>query len=333
MKKEIKYCMVMAAAAMAFTACSSEETVDNSGPVEARVTAGVSGPQTRAVDDVWEQDEIGVMVTGVTETTEGVESQMKTLYQNVKYTTTATSAEGAAFTSTDGIYFQDANETVTFAAYGPYKTSDNKATLPGTDGNGVVTGSTSSQSTRESQKDFDYIYASGATASQSNPAVNFSDEHAFQHKMTRLIIIVKTGDGFTASDVAGSGNVYSLKGLNHSGQFDVVKGVAEATTGTATTTDEYWSLTKNSLLDNETNPVQYTFTSILYPQKDANLIFKANIDSQEYTTPSGKIAPELKAGYSYTYTVTVNKTEVTVSGCTVKEWSVGTGDDNASATM
>lgn len=332
MKKEIKYCMVMAAAAMAFTACSSEETMDNSGPVEARVTAGVSGPQTRAADDVWEQDEIGVMVTGVTETTEGVESQMKTLYQNVKYTTTATSATAAAFTSTDGIYFQDAKETVTFAAYGPYKTSNDKGTLPGT--NGIVTGSTSSQSTRESQKDFDYIYASGATASQSNPAVNFSDEHAFQHKMTRLIIIVKTGDGFTASDVAGSGNVYSLKGLNHSGQFDVVEGEAKATTGTATTTDEYWLLSDNSLLtkDDDTNPTQYTFTSILYPQENANLIFKANIDSQEYTTPSGKIAPELKTGYSYTYTVTVNKTGVTVSGCTVEKWSVGTGGD-ASATM
>lgn len=333
MKKEIKYCMVMAAAAMAFTACSSEETVDNSGPVEARVTAGVSGPQTRAANDVWEQDEIGVMVTGVTGTTEGVESQMKTLYQNVKYTTTATSATNAAFTSTDGIYFQDANETVTFAAYGPYKTSNDKGTLPGT--NGVVTGSTSSQSTRESQKAFDYIYASGATASQSNSTVNFSDEHAFQHKMTRLVIIVQTGAGFTASDVAGSGNVYSLKGLNHSGQFNVATGLAEATTtGTATTTDEYWPLSENSLLtkDDDTNQTQYTFTSILYPQENANLIFKANIDSQEYTTPSGKITPELKPGYSYTYTVTVNKTGVTVSGCTVEKWSDGNGGD-ASATM
>lgn len=330
MKKEIKYCMVMAAAAMAFTACSSEETVDNSGPVEARVTAGISGPQTRAADDVWEQDAIGVMVTGVTGTTDGVESQMKTLYKNVKYTTTATSATNAAFTSTDGIYFQDANETVTFAAYGPYKTSSGQYTLPGT--NGVVTGSTSSQSTRESQKDFDYIYASGATASQSNPAVEFSDEHAFQHKMTRLIIIVKTGAGFTISDVKG--NVYSLKGLNHSGQFDVVKGEAIATTGTATTTDKYWSLSENSLLttDDDTNPTQCIFTSILYPQENANLIFKANIDNQEYTTPSGKIAPKLEAGNSYTYTVTVNKTGVTVSGCTVEKWNDGTGGDT-SATM
>jgi len=64
MKKEIKYCLVMVAATMAVTACSYKETVDNSDPVEARVTAGVSSPQTRATSNSeWNGDRIGVMVS------------------------------------------------------------------------------------------------------------------------------------------------------------------------------------------------------------------------------------------------------------------------------
>lgn len=322
--KGTKY-LFLAATALSLAACSSddENMGANDGPVAAQITAGVSGPATRANNDVWEADAIGVRVTGVTGTTSGITSIMEDLYQNVEYTTESTSKD-ANFTSTDGIFFQDANETVTFAAYGPYLSSANKATLPGT--NGVITGSTENQSSRDDQKKIDYIYASGATASRSNPQVSFSGEHEFQHKMTKLILIVRTSadDGFSETDVTRG--TYTLSGLTHTGQFDVTTGEASAT-GTAS--QDAWSLSANSLMT-EGETTQRIFTSILYPQDlTSPLVFTATIDNQNYTSAGNdvQIQPELNAGYSYTYTITVKKTGLKISTCTIQDWSNG-GEHN-----
>lgn len=318
----MKKYILFAATALALAACSSDEENLTDDPVGARISAGVNTPETRAINNLWEADEIGVMVT------EAESSDMAELYKNVKYATTASDAASASFTAAagDGIFFQDASETVTFAAYAPYQASAANV-LPDTDG--VISGSTAEQSTREKQKAFDYIYASGATASRSNPTVEFKDEHAFAHKMTRLILIVKTSeqDGFTAGQVTNG--EYSLSGLRHEGTFDVKSGTAAANTEGKTTND--WSLTTNSLkTDGETE--QMTFTSILYPQTPGStLTFKAVIDGQTYTN-STDINPDFAAGKSYTYTITVKKTGLAVSGCTIEDWGDDTGG-SGDATM
>lgn len=294
-----------AATALALAACSNNEDENlGNGPVEVRITAGVSTPETRANGSDWEQDAIGVMVTNAPT------SDMANLYKNVKYTTTANNTSVATFTPEgEGIFFQDASETVTFAAYAPYQTSAAND-LPGA--KGVIAGSTENQPDREKQKTFDYIYASEVTASRTDHTVEFK----FAHKMTRLIIVVKTSAdyGFTASDVT-SGK-YSLSGLKHSGEFNVTTGKAEAT-GTITND---WSL--NNSLKNAGDE-QVTFTSILYPQDlTGNLTFKAEIDGQTYT--NNTIKPDLAAGKSYTVTITAKKTGLEIKGCTVSGW----GEEN-----
>lgn len=316
----MKKYILFAAAALALAACNNDNENLNNGPVEARISAGVNTPETRAIDNKWEQDAIGVMVTSAPT------SDMESLYKNVKYTTTAQSDAAANFTAPkgEGIFFQDADEEVTFAAYAPYQTSPANA-LPGADG--VITGSTADQSTRDKQKAFDYIYASGATASRSNSTVQFQGDHAFAHKMTRLVIIVKTSaqDGFTAEQVTSG--TYSLSGFNHSGQFNMTTGITQAT-GTTITDD--WSLTDKSLkTEGETG--QVTFTSILYPQTlGSALTFKAVIDGQTYT--NNNLQPTFETGKSSTITITVKKTGLVVSGCTVSDWSSG-NTYNGDATM
>lgn len=313
-----KYVMI-AALATVMAACSNDDVnVVNDGPVEAQISAGVSGPVSRAVDAKWEADEIGVIVTVADR------SDMPNLYKNVKYTTNAT-GDAATFTATTGagIFFQDVAETVTFAAYGPYVSTTAANILPGS--NGVITKPTEKQNTRELQKAFDYIYASGATASRSNPTVEFKgDDHAFAHKMTRLVIIVKTSPdfGFTANQVTAG--TYALTGLNHVGTFNVTTGEAKVT---GTTTTDNWLLSEKSL-KTEGETTQCTFTSILYPQTLAKaLTFTATIDGKTYTN-STDINPTLEAGTSYEYTITVKKTGLTVSGCIIADWSTvpGTGD-------
>lgn len=324
----MKRYFLFAAAVLALTACSNDdENLNvNNGPVEARITAGVSGPATRAIDNVWETDEIGVMVKSVTGTTTGVTSVMADMYKNVKYTTEASTEAAANFSpaeGTTGIFFQDANETVTFSAYGPYQASAAANVLPGE--NGVISGSTAAQGDRTQQKAIDYIFATDATASRTNATVQFQGTNAFYHKMARLVIVVKPGDDVTIDDFAKDGTGFALNGLKHSGTFNVTTGEAKATGEISD-----WSLTENSLLAKA--PDAYTFTSIVYPQTlGSALTFKATIDGQDYINNSD-INPALAAGMSYTYTITVNKTGLTVSGCTIAAWGNG-GSGSGNATM
>ena len=320
--KTTKFFM-LAALALSATACSNDNDTTTYGPREAVITAGINTPVTRANGATWENDNIGVMVT------DAPLSEMENIYNNVQYTMTSATSDAATFTASTGagIFFQDATETVTFAAYGPYQTSDNAATLPGS--NGVISDiSTTDQSTREKQKDFDFIYASGATATNSSYTVQFQGNNAFSHKMSRLIIqfVAATDAGFDATEVSNSGSTYAVSGLYHDGTFNVTNGTA-VSTGTTTSN---WSLNDNSLrTETGTSATTATFTSILYPQNHSvsGLTVTATIAGQTY---QATIKPNLESGKSYTYTITAKKQGLVVTGCTVTDWTNG-GSDSADA--
>jgi hypothetical protein len=319
--------IIMATAAMVLAACSTEENEVNNGPVAAKVTASIDGSKTRAVDQTWAaNDAIGVMATSSNPSASS--NEVTQLYKNVKYTVGSAGTAGT-FTSTDGIFFQTAGQTVTFAAYYPYQTSADKATLPGT--GGVVTGAnTQSQATAEAQSAFDYLYASGATASKSQPTLTFSGDYLFKHRMARLILVLKTStdDGFTAAQVNASTTTFKLGGLKHDGTFNVTDGTAEA----AGSEVADWDITSNVNNVYSSGDGTRTYTMILYPQTAAAaLSFSAIIDGQTFANTTA-IQPALQAGYSYTYTITVKKTGLVISGCTIEAWNTGTGG-SGDATM
>lgn len=327
----MKKTIYLSLAAALFMASCSNDSDDNSvsnGPVAAQVTAGVNNPATRANGNQWESDEIGVMAVSVSGTPTGITSTMTSLYKNVRYATSAITADAATFTATNGsasgtaygIFFQDATETVTFAAYGPYQTSDANA-LPGT--NGVISANTSAQADRTAQKAFDFIFASGATASKANPQIQFSGDKAFSHVMTRLIINVQTSttDGFTATEVTSG--TYNLSGLTHDGTFDVKTGAAQATVSGSSTP---WSLNTAAIMTTTTSSV--SFDAILFPQTVSSLDFEAIIDGQSYKC---QISPALAAGKSYTYTITAKKQGLTVDGCKVNDWTTGSTENGGAA--
>lgn len=325
---KLKY-LLIATAATLLAACSNDENEVNNGPVEARITAGIDGPKTRAVDNSWSGgNTIGVMVTNAPSST------MDDIYKNVKYTVGSAGTTGT-FTaeSGQGIFFQDASETVTFAAYSPYQSSDDAATLPGTDGT-VTGGDTKDQSTVEKQEAFDYLFASGATASRSSATVEFkktdnTHDYQFKHKMSRLILVLNTSttDGFTADQVFNA--VYKLGGLKHEGTFKVTDGTAAVSPSASAVSD--WTITDNVKKDDKSANTR-TYTMILYPQTLLSpLTFSATIDGQTYVNKSD-IQPTLAAGTSYTYTITMKKTGLTVSGCTIEGWTNDSGG-NGNAEM
>ena len=254
---------------------------------------------------------------------------METLYKNVLYTTTSTGAT-ADFTAAtgEGIFFQDANETVTFAAYAPYQPSDGNETLPGD--NGKVDVDTETNNTETLQEDIDFLFAEGATATRTNYTVTFADntasggaDHSFHHKMAQLNVVFQTSetDGFEPDDIFGCS--FNLGGLIHEGTFNVTDGTT-ALTGEPL---DSWDISGCKYTDAATTR---TYSLILLPQDLTNkaLNVKVVIDGQTYSN-SKAINPNLEAGYTYTYTITVKKSGLVVSGCTITPWasgSTGSGD-------
>lgn len=224
--------LILATSALLLTACS-EDNNTLGGPVKARITAGVSGPKVKAIDNRWNADKIGVMVTATT----GTSTTMINKYKNVAYETSSTtmSADFDPVSQSDGIFFEDANAEFTFAAYAPYASSYGRSTLPGD--NGKVPVNTEDQPNVAKQERIDYIYATGAKAGKNNPVISFINntsmggtDCSFKHKMARLILKVQVSeaDGFTKPSVLRLAN-YKLGGLIHEGTFDILTGTATAT--------------------------------------------------------------------------------------------------------
>ena len=341
-----KYLMIATVATM-LAACSNDENEVNNGPVEARITAGVSGPSTRAVDDKWKtSDNIGVRVESVTGTTAGIDSKMADSYKNVKYTASTLTNDDKTATFTPattgaGIFFQDASETVTFTAYAPYQASSAANALPGTKGDGVIgvnTDGSADNTQAASQEKIDFLFASGATASKSSPIVTFANKTnepsgtdcSFKHKMARLQLVlnVSTSDGFAAGDMIKEGNVFKLSGLKHEGTFNVTTGATSVTSENATAD---WVITLFKHTDAEN---VRTYSLILLPQdvSQNGLKLAITIDGQVYTTKDDAIKPNLEAGKSYSYEITAKKQGLKVNGCTITAWTSVDGTEG-DATM
>ena len=298
MKMKTTKCLFLAAAALTLTACSNDDENLNGGPVAAQVTAGIGGVQTRASGTTWDSgDAIGISTIGSTLTS----------YANMKYTT---SGDGNFTHAADlggedsGMFFQDADETVTFRAYYPFH--GNEYTDAGT-----ISDVTTDDQTKQST--FDFLFATGATASKSQPTVKFNntvkENTSFTHRMSRLVLNITTdaNAGFTASDVAKG--TYFLSGIKHSGTFDTQNGTATAT-GEPTPD---WQITAANTGTGD----EFTYSMILYPQNVTSLTFKATINGQDYTC---ELTPALAAATSYTYNITVKKTKLEVSNCEIANW-------------
>ena len=301
---------------MTLAACSNDENMVDNGPVEARVTAGLNAPDTRAIGTNWNADEIGVWVK------DAPTSDMENLYKNVLYTTTSTGAT-AEFTAAtgQGIFFQDATETVTFAAYAPYQPSTDNATLPGD--NGKVDVDTETNNTEPLQEGIDFLFAEGATATRTNNTVTFTNntggaDHSFHHKMAQLNVVfqVSTSDGFAANQIFGG--TFNFGGLIHKGTFNVTDGTTKTTESAVVD----WDISGCKHTDAATTR---TYSLILLPQDLSGNPLKVavGIDGQTYYN-SDAINPNLQAGNTYTYTITVKKTGLQVSGCTITNWNNGT---------
>lgn len=297
--------MCLGMAALAFAACSNEEVL-NDGLVAAQVSAGIEGVQTRAAGTSWDSnDRIGISCT----------SNGQTSYTNVLYT--ISDASSGSFASTTPIYFQDLEE-VTFSAYYPY--TANGGTISKT--------IAAADQEAEAQKEIDYMFATGAKASKASPEVKFTNEGntdaRFKHCMSRLSFTFNKGAGTDLQDMTD----FTISGLKMDGTFNTTDGTA-----TVTATAQGVDL---KITETPSTSDTYARSLILFPQQVENGKFNLSLTLGGETYKTELSVPNsgtsLTAGNKYTYTITVNKTEITVSQSSIEEWGDG-GSEGGSAEM
>lgn len=215
------------------------------------------------------------------------------------------------------IYFQDLEE-VTFSAYYPYTA----------EGGTISKTIAADDQKADAQKKIDYMFASGAKASKTNPNVKFTNDGAtdacFKHRMSQLSFTFKQG---ADTDLTAMTD-FTISGLKMEGTFNTEDGTA---TATKTAQAEDLKITETPSASDT-----YTRSLILFPQEvsdgkfNLTLTLGEEIYKTELSIPEDKTA--LTAGNKYTYTITVNKTKIEVGQSTIEGWGDG-GSNSGEATM
>lgn len=309
--KKTKFLMAVATVAIvSLTACSNDESANSAtdGLTAAKFTANI-GAKTRAAETTWAAgDKIGI--TG----TSGSKA-----YSNVAYQTAVSGEKGSFTVETEGeeIYYQD-DAAVDFTAYYPWNSST------------TITADTYVQA---SQSSFDFLYATG-TGSKAQPDVALK----FSHKMAKLVLTIVPGKGVSYDEVKAA--VLSLAGFKNNGTFNGLTGEAAATgeNSGAWTFAGSETATNNApfTLDDTKESVAYSL--ILFPQElSADMTFAATntqtftagIGLEEANAAAGDTDAKnaFVAGRQYNITVTMSKTSLTVTNCTIAPWTAVEGAD------
>lgn len=313
MKETPKYIMAAALAIMTFAGCGNENDELNvfDRKDSPDFTATIGSVQSRAFDNNWEQgDEIGV--SGCNRT-------------NVCYLTNSNDGKFTVKTHGEQIYFQDESE-VTFTAYYPW---NNLA-------EGVVAIDADTR-LQPDQKSFDFLWAQ-ASGKKDSPNVNFN----FAHRMAKVVFTVKPGKGMSFDEVKTAS--LSLGRFRHTGSFNTLNGNATVDADAAMATDKW-------IFSGDVAPVTYnndektaTFSLIFFPQEfDNPLAFLAELelsDNKSYNlragidfTTANSVADgtnaknEWVAGRQYNLSLTLNKTDITLSECVINPWNEVNGDE------
>ena len=238
---------------------------------DARVALQVtSGIQTRAYDATWEaNDEIGIF--GFTQGDAPAQA-----YTNVRYVTTG--GDGAFTPDGTTIYLPTDGSSLDFVAYYPHTTDLE---------NGIYTVDVEDQSDLST---IDLMAAGMQTANRINNTVTFN----FEHKLSKIVLTFKPGDGMALSELTGM--KVQLTNQQTLATFDVTQPDGEVVVGTNTPA----TLTLNTTDD--------------------------GMSSEGIVLPNNSKADKFEAGKKYVYDITVNKSRLDVTA-TIEDWAPGNGEN------
>ena len=275
---------------LSLAACNNEEITPNPDTrVALQVTSGI---QTRAYDATWEAgDEIGIF---------GFSTDAdQTAWSNVPYATA--NGDGSFAPVSAPIYLPVNGSGVDFVAYYPYT---------GTLTDGVYTVDVTDQS---DQAAIDLMASGTQTADRINPEVVFN----FEHKLSKIDITFKAGDGMAAADLAGM--TVQLTGQQPKATYDVTQPDGTVNVGT----DNPVTLTLNTAADGM-SAEGIVLPSNNYDSMVLHLVLANNAGFFNWNLYESE-AESFEAGKKYVYTITLNKTRLDVTA-SITDWTPGNGE-------
>ena len=283
----------VALAALLLTACQNdEETMQTDARVALQVTSGI---QTRAYDDQWEKgDEIGIF--GFTQGDAPTQA-----HTNVRYVTTG----GNGTFTPDGttIYLPTDGSSLDFVAYYPHTTDLE---------NGIYTVDVEDQS---DQSTIDLMAADTQTADRINNTVAFN----FEHKLSKIVLTFKPGDGMALSELAGM--KVQLTNQQPKATFDVTQPDGEVVVGTNTPA----TLTLNTDADG-TSSEGIVLPSANFDGMTLHLELSDGSSFFNWDLEKSQNADKFEAGKKYVYDITVNRSGLGVTA-TIEDWTPGNGEN------
>ena len=282
----------VALATLLLTACQNdEETMQTDARVALQVTSGI---QTRAYDATWEaNDEIGIF--GFTQGDAPAQA-----YTNVRYVTTG--GDGAFTPDGTTIYLPTDGSSLDFVAYYPHTTDLE---------NGIYTVDVEDQSDLST---IDLMAAGMQTANRINNTVTFN----FEHKLSKIVLTFKPGDGMALSELTGM--KVQLTNQQTLATFDVTQPDGEVVVGTNTPA----TLTLNTTDDGMSSEgivlpsANFDSMTLHLELKDGGSFFNWDLNNSK--------ADKFEAGKKYVYDITVNKSRLDVTA-TIEDWAPGNGEN------
>lgn len=274
MKKNMIFAAI---AALALTACSNDDEIKVGGDNAILLTSSLNVAETRAATDIQTSafDAGETVDVYITENNGG--NNPTTYPQPIEY---STAAGGALTVGTQYYYPTSGNGVNIYALY------------PATAATGELFTIKEDQSTDANYKASDLMYGKPATNNPVSPSANAEDIR-FSHLLSKVTINLKPGANVTSLD----GAEVKLLGVKPSTTLTASKDGCSigAASGDAT------PITVMTATETVTSG-----SAIIVPQTLPEMFLQVTLDGATLTGKLASGAPELTAGYAYTYDITVN---------------------------
>lgn len=283
--------------AVLFSSCSSsedEQNTENQQPVELQIVTSIN---TRAVNAKWtEGDQIGVFaLKGTTQE-----------YSNMSYVTTEGNGEFLPTEEEKTIMLPYDGSDFIIAAYYPYTDSAASGTY------------SIDVRNQDNQEAIDLLVATPVDGvSKVSPVASLE----FTHKLVKIALTMRPGDGITADQLAGM--TVTISGQPTTGTCDVINnGDIVATSNSAYDITLY---TSNEGTSSE---------AILLPADTTEgMILTFSIPGAgdyKWAVNSAAKSQSFVPGNKYKYDITINKTSLSVNA-SIEDWVDGNGGENGNA--
>ena len=292
----MKKLLMLAAMFCLLLSCTKQEI-----PTDEKIPINISvGQQTRANDSNFQTDDkVGIYVVNYNGETAGSLANSGNHVDNIGF-----EYNGSAWAPDETIYWKDKKTSADFYAYYPHDANLSS-----------VTEYPFSVKTNQSEDDnfwaSDFLWGKQSNVTPTSEAVTIQTNHV----LSRIIVEIKPGAGFTADTWAAATKSVKITGMKTAATINLSNGTATAT-GSAEDITPLHSVS--------------TYKAMAVPQTvaDNSKLIVVTVNGVDYIYRKGY---EFKANTQHSFTITVNKSTSNVN-VTIGEWVIDPTVNTGSAT-